>query len=72
MEQMLAPSSPLRHLVESYLLEERRRLLERFPSCSTHDDFLRVQAQVAFIDLLVPGLRDSLKVYFLENEDKPT
>ena len=66
LERFLRADSPLLALVEECLRDQRRQLLERFPSQRTPDEFLRLQAQVLFIDLLIESLREELLALWIE------
>ena len=65
MELFLRQDSPLLSLVESHLRDQRRQLLNRFPAQQSADAFSRLQAQIAFLDLLIEGLREDLRAYYL-------
>jgi hypothetical protein len=54
-------------LVEAHLRDQRRQLLERFPSLRNPDEFLRLQAQISVLDLLIEGLREDLKAFWIRS-----
>ncbi len=60
----LKRDSPLFHLLELYLADQRRQLLERFPSQRQADDFARLQAQISYLDLLLGGLREDVGRFY--------
>ena len=64
-ELFLRADSALFHLLDLYLRDQRRQLLERFPSQRSAEEFGRLQAQVAFLDLLIGSLREDLLGFYL-------
>jgi hypothetical protein len=64
-ELFLRADSPLLGLVEAHLRDQRRQLLDRFPSQRSGEELLRLQAQIGLLDLLVEGLREDLKCFAL-------
>ena len=63
--EFLRADSRLFHLLELYLQDQRRQLLDRFPSQRSADEFFRLQAQVAFLDLLSGSLRGDLRAFYI-------
>lgn len=57
-EVFLRKDSPLMGLVEAYLRDQRRQLLDRFPAQRSAEEFSRLQSQIAFLDLLIGSLRE--------------
>lgn len=66
----LRADSALFHLLERFLADQRRQLLERFPSQRQAEDFSRLQAQVAFLDLLLDGLREDIRAFYLRASEE--
>jgi len=64
-EVFLRADSPLLALVEAYLRDQRRQLLDRFPAQRSADEFSRLQAQIGFLDLLIGSLREDLRGFYL-------
>ncbi len=69
LQEFLAKASPNLHLLDRFLADHRRQLLERMPHATT-EHFAELKAQISFIDMLTGDLREDLKRFWQQETDK--
>lgn len=57
------------HLFLRYLAHRRQKLLEQMPQANV-EQFTDLKAQIGFLDLLTPTLRDDLKEFYKQQQEQ--